>query len=555
MTSRLTTFDRPVSEPLVVADPDGEAWDDSADVVVVGFGGAGACAAIEARENGADVLAIDRFDGGGATRYSGGLVYLGAGTPAQRDCGVEDTVEEMDKYLALEVGDAASAPTIRQYCADSLANYDWLTRHGVPFSGPLYDGKAVLAPEGYFLQYSGNEKSPAYAAKARPAARGHRTVGVGFTGYALYDPLRASAQSIGVRVLLHSPVTRLVVDQRGRVVGVEVLSVPEAQRDDHRKAYLKVNPMAPFNAKAAATAGFEAGGIEDRHGKPMRIRARGGVVLSTGGFSHNHTMLGEYAPLIARNVDATMRMASLGCDGSGHRLGQSAGGEARGMDRTYLGRIMVPATYTHGVMVNARGERFAAEDSYNSILGGAILAQPDAQAHLILTAGDFHKVVRECLFSGWVMFRFFGGAAMLNILFGGTRRARSIAGLARKLGMDPAILERTVAQYNAGIESGDRFGKLAENCAPLSDRGYYAVNFSLSNRFAFSQLFTLGGLAVDEESGQVLTPAGSPVQGLYAAGRTAFGLCSNNYVSGLSLGDNVFSGRRAGRHAALSGRG
>jgi 3-oxo-5alpha-steroid 4-dehydrogenase len=59
-------------------------------------------------------------------------------------------------------------------------------------------------------------------------------------------------------------------------------------------------------------------------------------------------------------------------------------------------------------------------------------------------------------------------------------------------------------------------------------------------------------LRVDEETGQVLTADDTPVSGLYAAGRTAVGICSNSYVSGLSLADGVFSGRRAGAHAAAS---
>jgi 3-oxo-5alpha-steroid 4-dehydrogenase len=63
-------------------------------------------------------------------------------------------------------------------------------------------------------------------------------------------------------------------------------------------------------------------------------------------------------------------------------------------------------------------------------------------------------------------------------------------------------------------------------------------------------VLTLGGLVVAPGSGQVLRPDGRPVDGLYAAGRTAAGLCSRSYVSGLSLADCVFSGRRAGHHAA-----
>ncbi len=53
------------------------AWDETFDVVVCGFGGAGACAAIEAADEGARVLVLERFEGGGATRKSGGVIYAG----------------------------------------------------------------------------------------------------------------------------------------------------------------------------------------------------------------------------------------------------------------------------------------------------------------------------------------------------------------------------------------------------------------------------------------------------------------------------------------------
>jgi 3-oxo-5alpha-steroid 4-dehydrogenase len=66
-------------------------------------------------------------------------------------------------------------------------------------------------------------------------------------------------------------------------------------------------------------------------------------------------------------------------------------------------------------------------------------------------------------------------------------------------------------------------------------------------------MLTLGGLVVAEGSGQVCRADRSAIPGLYAAGRTAVGLCSHSYVSGLSLADCVFSGRRAGGHAATAG--
>ena len=65
-------------------------------------------------------------------------------------------------------------------------------------------------------------------------------------------------------------------------------------------------------------------------------------------------------------------------------------------------------------------------------------------------------------------------------------------------------------------------------------------------------MLTLGGLVVDEDTGAVRNGSGAPISGLYAAGRTAVGICSRSYVSGLSLADCVFSGRRAGINSALA---
>src|SRR5487761_790726 len=70
------------------------------DGVVVGFGAAGACAALEAAAAGRSVVVLDRFAGGGATALSGGVVYAGGGTPQQRAAGVSDTAEAMLAYLS-----------------------------------------------------------------------------------------------------------------------------------------------------------------------------------------------------------------------------------------------------------------------------------------------------------------------------------------------------------------------------------------------------------------------------------------------------------------------
>ena len=69
-----------VGAPEVLESADDCAWDDRADVVVVGFGAAGAAAAIEAADRGARVRLLERFQGGGATTLSGGIIYAGGGT-------------------------------------------------------------------------------------------------------------------------------------------------------------------------------------------------------------------------------------------------------------------------------------------------------------------------------------------------------------------------------------------------------------------------------------------------------------------------------------------
>src|SRR5437879_5312106 len=156
-----------------------EVWDDRADVVVVGFGGAGACAAIEAAEGGADVLVLDRFTGGGATAVSGGVVYAGGGTTIQRAAGVVDSPAEMFAYLSQEVGDAVSAATLRRFCDESAGMIDWLADRGVPFDASLCPYKTSYPNNRFYLYYSGSENALPFRESAVPAPRGHRAHGPG----------------------------------------------------------------------------------------------------------------------------------------------------------------------------------------------------------------------------------------------------------------------------------------------------------------------------------------------------------------------------------------
>jgi len=166
------------------------AWDDASDVVVIGFGAAGACASIEAADAGADVLVLDRFAGGGASAISGGVVYAGGGTTVQADAGVTDDVDAMFAYLQHETRGAVSDATLRRFCEESPAMIGWLQEQGVPFQGSLAPYKTSYPTNRHYLYYSGSELSARDL--ATPAPRGH-----GRTAAA--PPARPSSQACAAR--------------------------------------------------------------------------------------------------------------------------------------------------------------------------------------------------------------------------------------------------------------------------------------------------------------------------------------------------------------------
>ena len=99
---------------------------DEADLVVVGYGAAGASCAIEAATEGAEVLVVERSSaGGGTSANSGGLIYLGGGTALQLALGFEDSPEEMFKYLMASCGPEADEAKVRAFSDGSVGHYHW----------------------------------------------------------------------------------------------------------------------------------------------------------------------------------------------------------------------------------------------------------------------------------------------------------------------------------------------------------------------------------------------------------------------------------------------
>ncbi len=544
-------FTSNIEAPLIVENADSLNWDHEADIVVVGFGGAGVCAALESRELNGSVIAIDRFKGGGATANSGGVVYAG-GTDVQTAAGFNDTAEEMYNYLNYE-GTPVKDSTLREFCDSSAENIRWLQSKGVEFDPTVYDRRTAYPPNGYHLYYTGMEKF--HPDVAKPAPRGHRTVGKGASGKEYFAPLEKSARESGVEVLPHCPARRLIIDQSGRVVGVEAEALPESLWGQHDALYRKVDPMKPFNSAKAenfisATADLEAQAKSVR----LRLRARKGLVLASGGYNYNLGLYSKFRPDITEVAGELVRGGSMGCDGSGIELGLSAGGALDCMEQVFLSKaISPPEAFSRGVLVGQNGSRLINEDAYLGTVGNAVAEQSDGQAWVILDSPTFWKGIRELLWPISNAFSWWGMPALMNVMMGGTRRASSIAALAHKLGLDEGALSTSIRRYNELAESGvdSDHGKQRINLAAQQSAPFYAVSMSLRNKYAFSGSMPYGGLTVNESTGGVTREDGSTIEGLYAAGRTAVGICSGANFSGLSIADTIFSGRRAAR-AALS---
>ncbi|QRQ84085.1 FAD-binding protein [Cupriavidus oxalaticus] len=536
----------PVYAPLRLDDPDAHPWQAACDAVVVGFGAAGACAALEAARGRARVIVAERFEGGGASAKSGGVVYAGGGTSYQAAAGYADTPQAMADYLRQETGGVVSEATLQSFCERSRDMLAWLEDVGVRFAATVPPRKTSYPAQPYYLYYSGNEAVPAYAQHAAPAPRGHRVKGPGMSGRTLYGALRAAVEARAeITVMRQAAARRLIVGKDGAVIGIELWQVPPGrhQRRHARLARLaeRLHNAMPGVADLLRQRLLQ---LELRHAQPVAVRTRA-VVLATGGFIFNRTMVARHAGKYLQN----WRLGATGCDGSGIRLGESAGAATRHLERVSAWRfINPPFEWARGCVVDAQGTRIGNEETYGATLGHAICERHGGRAWLILNRALARAALRECL--GGRLWAFQAVPAAM-LLLAGARRASSIEALAGKLGMPPAALRATVDAYSAAArgEIPDPAGKSAPMCASLEAGPWLAIDISANSRVFPCPAITLGGLSVEESSGRVLAVAGgAPISGLYAVGRTAVGIASNHYVSGLSLADCIWSGRNAGRH-------
>lgn len=491
-TSRATTA-ASLHCPLDAADV--PRWDMESDVLVIGFGAAGACAAIEACEAGADVLILERNSGsGGASGLSGGEIYIGGGggTEVQRAAGFPDSTEAFTRYLKMAGGPCFDEAKCDLYGREAIDHWVWLKRQNIPYRGNYLPGKHIEPMGDDTLIWSGSEAAEPFCTEAEPAPRGHVIQFMGWGGgRKLVDILESRVRDLGARVVTDARASALIVDGE-RVVGV-------VARIDN----------------------------EDRF-----IRARKGVILATGGFVMNEDMRRRHCPLTFKINDPIGDKD----DGSGINLGMSVGGDAIHMDQFFTTcPWTIPEPQAHGVFVNRQGQRFINEDCYHGRVSRAMLDQPGDRIYLLLDINHYSEPFEH---------------ARMSIAGTGDDWEE----VERELDMPHGTLSATMAFYNQHARGGvdPLFGKRPPILKPL-DKGPF-IALELNFQTSYFSFFTLGGLRTSID-GEVISRAGTAIAGLFAAGRCTSGLPAwgHGYSSGLSLADCTFFGRRAGKKAALNG--
>lgn len=469
---------------------DSVTFDRSADFVVVGLGIAGASAALESAALGVDVLVIERASGGGgASALSQGIFYFGGGTALQKDVDQDEDVENYRAFMEAMIT-TPDRDKLTAYVDESVDAFAWLEEQGVPFKREAYHDKAVYIRSGEGLLSTSNEKVWPYRDIAKPVMRGHQVSGKGDIsgGSVAMDAVLTTVKEREIPAIYDAAVVALVTDATGRVVGVKAR----------------------------------------KEGKDLFVEARKGVLLAAGSFNLNEEITSKHMPTFAKYGKP---LGTPQNDGAGLLLGESVGGASQGMHGTVpTASIYPPPELIKGILVNANGERFVAEDAYHGRTAVYTEKQPGHRAYLILDEEIFGYPKH-------------GSHIFLDAF-------ETVEEMAAAMDVPADELQRTLDEYNANAAKGEdpQFHKYAGWIKVLEPP--YAV-FNLSIPTSDYHWMSLGGLRTDVNS-HVLDASGAPIPGLYAAGACTSHLPQDGdeYGSGMSLGAGVIFGRRAARDIA-----
>ncbi len=466
-----------------------DAWNDSADIIIVGFGGAAAMAAIHATQTapGTTVLIVEaQGSGGGCTAMCGGGTHLGGGTQLQTDSGFSETAEEFYNYALATAGEGADSDLIKAYADNAKDTYDALVSIGISYDG--YDsGYLFLPPDGKSLIYDNARRPEILEAAGLSQAVPHMHFGLaqGGAGRAatMWNALETATLGIStVNACYNTEVKQLIVDGNGRVVGVA------AERD----------------------------------GETLYFKGSQAVLLANGGFIKNDEMVEQFIP----HAMECVRLGNAMDLGTGIQMGQAIGADVKLMDAA---EDWGPAwrsspALVKAIAVNNHGERFAPED-----LGGPEMGRWIARIYP-LSYIVFDQTIMDEI-----------DATIQPYL--NADSADAIEELAALIDVPAAYLRNTIDMYNASAATGvdDQFRKDPNMVQEINTSPFYALTRRPTDVYTLS----CGGLRINTKT-QVLRPDGTVIPGLYAAGATTAHINAQYYLAGGGTAGAFVFGRIAG---------
>ncbi|QYB03142.1 FAD-binding protein [Rhodococcus sp. USK10] len=550
-----------------------ETFDTTVDFLVVGSGGGGMAAAITAAHRGIDTLVIDKgATFGGSTAISGGGIWI-PNAPTLRAKGVVDSRESIRRYLDIITEGTVAAdrldafvdkgpelmelldrsPHMKLYWVKGYSDYHPEYEGGRPLGRTIecmpFDTRALKEDEQF--QRPNSMKGPlglwvtskdyhdlamvkrtwkgrkaslvaAWRVASNVIRRRHMATG----GRALVARMRMVLKDAGVPLWLKTSMTELIVDGTGAVVGV----------------------------------------LAERDGQTVRIGARRGVLLATGGFDHNQDMRAEYLP---RHGVPDVSAGARENTGDGIVAGQKLGAAVDLMDDAWwmpsvlhpMGAV-IPLVSERcippSVIVNGRGERFTNESSpyvnfvHDQLDGGHV------PAWFVMDSKAKSRYPFAQVLPGVPFPQGFYDSGVVH-------KADTLRDLAEKIGVKADTLVATVDRFNGFARSGtdEDFGRgdsaydryygdptMTNPCLDEITQGpFYAI------RCEAGDLGTKGGLVTDADA-RVLREDGSVIDGLYATGNTSASVMGNEYAgAGATIGPAMVFGYIAAQHAAqVSGK-
>ena len=559
-------------------------FDHTVDVLVVGSGGGGMTAALKARADGLDTLVVEKSPQfGGSTALSGGGIWV-PGAPSQRRAGYSPEADGTFTYLKRITGGLVSDERLRAYVDEAPemmefleSSSPWLefvwkpgyadyypelpggSERGSTINVPAIDLRTLgdeernlltplaLAPRGIwfapkdlrlFYQVRQNWRGKAVLLKliwrmVRARVFGERMAAI---GQSLMARMRLALREHGVPLWLSAPMTELITDVDGNVVGAVV----------------------------------------ERDGRAQRIAARRGVVLASGGFDHDMEWRRQHLP----ELEKDWSFGNPASMGDGIRAGEKVGASTDLLDEAWwfpamcwpdgrlqfmLNERMMPSQF----VVNGAGRRFVNEaapymDFAHAMIEGQRTGVDHVPCWLVTDIRSFrryvvggHLPIPKIPFAP-VPTGFTVPKAWLDS--GIVKTGNTFEELALEIDVPPAEMRRTAERFNALARTGhdDDFNRGDSaydnyygdptlpnpNLHPLSEGPYYAFQIILGD------LGTSGGLRTDEFA-RVLRDDDSVIAGLYATGNVTAAVMGRSYAgAGATIGPAMTFGYIAAKHLA-----